>query len=146
MQEVSDLKVPHAREVIIAVEVEHELRLWDVVEDGWLESMGERDVSFGFVCEGSLPSDSGSGSFPFGGFFPPGKLPFEEEPEGGQLPIFIPNILKQGTFASGILISILGSLGNLKPGGGPGTTFQRAIGKDSPGGLMTGITVAFDDP
>ncbi len=71
-----------------------------------------------------------------GGFWPSG---FE-----GQLPIDIPNILMHGAF--GALISKCGSVGNSPPGGGPGSKFHSTIGTFRSGGMMTGTTVALDEP
>lgn len=55
-----------------------------------------------------------------------------------------PRSLKQGIF--GTLTWSDGGLGKSPPGGGPGTTFQSAIGGEFPGGLMIGITVALEEP
>lgn len=50
----------------------------------------------------------------------------------------------QGTF--GVMISTRGGVGNLPPGGGPGTTLQSTTGRFMRGGMMTGTTVALGEP
>lgn len=97
----------------------------------------EQELVFGVIAEGLvsvyLPSSEGLSS----------EAPSSEGSlsEDGQVPIWMPK--SRNHKSPGSLITMFG--GSSPPGGGPGTTSHRAIGR-RPGGTTIWITVSLDDP